>query len=206
MHFLITAGGTREYIDPIRFISNASSGKTGYALTMAAIKAGHKVTLITAPTNLQPPVGAKIIHVEAAQQMFSAVKRNFASCDCLIMAAAVSDYKPERRSKTKMKKSDKPVILKLKSNPDILKWAGEHKKKSQAVVGFALEDENLRANAEEKMKNKKLDVIVANSLKTIGSDKATIHLKIRKEKWLRLQDTSKETIAKYIIKLTEGLK
>src|SRR5512142_2610692 len=98
MRFLITAGGTREYIDPVRFISNASSGKMGYALACAALKAGHDVTLITAPTALKPPAGAEIVRVESAAEMFAAVKEHFQRCDCLIMVAAVADYTPAHPS------------------------------------------------------------------------------------------------------------
>src|SRR4030067_1049023 len=105
MHFLITAGGTREYIDPVRFISNASSGKMGYALARAALKAGHKVTLVTAPTALREPSGAVVVTVETAGDMFEAVKEYFARCDCLIMAAAVADYTPARPAKVKIKKT-----------------------------------------------------------------------------------------------------
>ena len=105
MHILITAGGTREYIDPVRFISNASSGRMGYALGRASIRAGHTVTLITAPTALRAPAKAKVINVETSGEMFQEVKKHFTKCDCLIMAAAVSDYAPVRTSKRKLKKS-----------------------------------------------------------------------------------------------------
>ena len=127
MHFLITAGGTREYIDPVRFISNASTGKMGYALATAALKAGHKVTLITAPANLKPPKEAKTIHVVGADDMLKAVKKNFPKTDCLIMAAAVSDYKPARQSRIKIKKTSAELTIKLKPTTDILKWAGKNK-------------------------------------------------------------------------------
>ncbi|GAI09660.1 unnamed protein product, partial [marine sediment metagenome] len=105
MHILITAGGTREYLDPVRFISNASSGRMGYALARAALRAGHKVTLVTAPTAQRPPSQAKVIEVETAAQMFKAVKKHFEKCDCLIMAAAVADYTPASPAKTKIKKT-----------------------------------------------------------------------------------------------------
>ena len=104
MRILITAGGTREYIDPVRFISNASSGKMGYALARAALKAGHKVTLIAAPTSQRPPSEAKLVNVETTAQMFNTVKKHLKSCDCLIMAAAVADYTPANPSYTKIKK------------------------------------------------------------------------------------------------------
>ena len=112
-HFLITAGGTREYIDPVRFISNASSGKMGYALAQAAIEAGHKVTLISA-SDLQPPIGTEFVGVDSAEEMFTAVKKYFCKCDCLIMAAAVSDYTPVKTSKVKIKKSKSKLKITLK--------------------------------------------------------------------------------------------
>src|SRR5690606_21290128 len=104
LKILITAGATRAYIDPVRLISNAGSGRMGYALAAAAVKAGHEVTLITAPTPLKPTRGAAVIHVVTGDDMFKAVKAEFAQCDCLIMTAAVSDYKPAAASKTKIKK------------------------------------------------------------------------------------------------------
>jgi phosphopantothenoylcysteine decarboxylase/phosphopantothenate--cysteine ligase len=200
MHFLITAGGTREYIDPVRFISNASSGRMGYALARAAIKAGYEVTLISA-SDLQPPVGVDFVGVDSAAEMFAAVKKSFAKCDCLIMAAAVSDYTPVKVSKTKIKKSDKNLVIKLKPTADILKWAGKHKKKRQIIVGFALEDKNLRKNAEKKLKEKNLDMIVANSPAAIGYEKSTVHIKTPNHKWLKLPHATKTTIAKKIVDL-----
>jgi phosphopantothenoylcysteine synthetase/decarboxylase len=198
-HFLITAGGTREYIDPVRFISNASSGKMGIALAQAAIEAGHKVTLISAVKDLK----FKTINVETAEQMFKAVKEHFKKCDCLIMAAAVSDYKPEKISKTKIKRTDKNLIIKLKPTIDILKWAGKNKKKNQVVVGFALEDKNLRKNAEKKLKDKNLDMIIANTPSAIGAKESTVYIKSKNKKWLTLQKMDKAAIAKKIISQIE---
>lgn len=210
MRILITAGGTREYIDPVRFISNASSGRMGYALTRAAIKAGHTVTLITAPTSLRIPNGAKVIRVETAAQMFEAVKKHFPRCDCLIMAAAVSDYTPARLAKTKIKKTGKPTILKLKPTPDILKWAGKHKNDGRGtkderriIVGFALEDRALRTRAEKKLKGKNLDVIVANSPAVIGADTSSVQIKTLDSPWIKIERATKTTIAKRIIKLID---
>ncbi len=204
MHFLITAGGTREYIDPVRFISNASSGKMGYALARAAVKAGRKVTLISAPTSLEPPKGVKLIKTVSADDMFKAIKENFSKCDCLIMAAAVSDYKPFKKSKIKIKKSTKDLIVKLKPTVDILKWAGKNKKKNQIVVGFALEDKNLRKNAENKLKEKKLDMVIANSPSAIGAEKSAVQIKQKTGSWLCLPKAGKPTIARKIIKLIES--
>jgi phosphopantothenoylcysteine synthetase/decarboxylase len=200
MRILITSGGTREYIDPVRFITNASSGKMGYALALAAIKAGHKVTLIST-SNLQPLVGVGFVGVDSAAEMFAAVKKFFAKCDCLLMAAAVSDYTPVRTSKTKIKRSNKPITIKLKPTPDILKWAGVHKKKSQMVVGFALEDKNLRQNAERKLKEKNLDMIIANTPAAIGSEEISVHIKTFEDSWIKLPFASKEVVARKIISL-----
>ncbi|HUW20028.1 MAG TPA: phosphopantothenoylcysteine decarboxylase [Sedimentisphaerales bacterium] len=205
MHFLITAGGTREYIDPVRFISNASSGRMGFALVGAALKGGHKVTLIAAPTGRQPPGGAKVIEVESAAEMFEAVKRHFPRCDCLIMAAAVSDYTPAKPAKTKIKRTGKGLTIKLRPTADILRWAGKHKKRNQIVVGFALEDKKLRERAEKKLKEKNLDMIVANRLSAIGADRLTVEIKSVTSGWSEMHDVSKETIARGVVRLVEDL-
>jgi len=207
MRILITAGGTREYIDPVRFISNASSGRMGYAyaLVRAALRAGHKVTLITAQTTQRLPSGAKVVEVETAAQMFEAVKKGFEICNCLIMVAAVSDYTPVRPSKTKIKKSNKSLILRLKPTADILKWAGKHKRKNQFVVGFALEDRNLRQNAEVKLKEKNLDMIIANTSAAIGTGKSTVQIKTPDCKWLKFPTATKATIARQIIREVESI-
>lgn len=205
MRILITAGGTRESIDPVRFISNASSGRMGYALARAALKAGHDVTLVTAPTALKPPTGAKVISVESAAQMFKAVKTQFPKCDCLIMAAAVSDYTPAKPSQTKLKKQAAKLTLELKPTVDILKWAGRHKSGSQIVVGFALEDRDLRVNAERKLREKRLDMIVANSPNVIGDETSTVHIKVGRMEWSEMANQNKATVARRIVSLVEGL-
>ena len=191
LKILITAGGTREYIDPVRFISNASSGRMGYALARAAIKAGHSVTLITAPTALKPPKGAKLISVETSEQMFSAVKASFAACDGLIMAAAVSDYKPAKTSPTKLKKQNTDLTLRLVPTRDILAWAGRHKLPHQRVCGFALEDRNILENAEHKLRKKKLDMIVANAPSAIGAADSTLYIKAKGGDWKTLPKCTK---------------
>jgi len=204
MRFLITAGGTREYIDPVRFISNASSGKMGYELCKAALSAGHQVTLITACENLPVPKAADIVPVETSKQMFDAVKKHFEGCDCLIMAAAVSDYAPKKVSKNKIKKAIENLTLELKPTVDILKWAGQHKKK-QSVVGFALEDRAIKANAGKKLKEKKLDMIIANSPSAIGADDSEVLIKTADAEWLKLSHSSKELIARKIISICQKL-
>lgn len=204
LHVLITAGGTREYIDPVRFISNASSGRMGYALARAAVKAGHKVTLISAETSLRPPKDVKIVHIETSKEMFEAVKSSFGKCDCLIMAAAVSDYKPAAISRAKIKKAQQGLVIKLKPAVDILKWAGKNKK-DKIIVGFALEDKNLRKNAEEKLAEKNIDMIIANAPSAIGSKQVQVQIKTPNLSWQKLSAGPKSTIASRIIKLIERL-
>jgi phosphopantothenoylcysteine decarboxylase/phosphopantothenate--cysteine ligase len=205
MRILITVGGTRQYIDPVRFISNASSGRMGYALVRAALKAGHKVTLITAPASQPVPSAAKIVKVQSAAQMFEAVRKHFSRCDCLIMAAAVADYTPVKQAKTKMKKTNKSLTIKLKPTTDILKWVGNHKKKNQIVVGFALEDRAVRTRAEKKLKEKNLDMIIANTPAAIGADKSTFQIKTPDSPWIKIENATKITTAKRIIRLIQNL-
>jgi phosphopantothenoylcysteine decarboxylase/phosphopantothenate--cysteine ligase len=218
-HFLITAGGTREYIDPVRFISNASSGKMGYALAAAAQAAGHNVTLIST-SDMQPPVGVEFVGVDTAAEMFDAVKKHFPKCDCLIMAAAVADYTPANVHKTKIKKFDRLLTLKLKPTKDILTWAGKHKNqrrlsgeasaKTEAtsdgprfIVGFALEDKYLRANAEKKLTTKKLDMIIANTPESLAADMIAVQIKTPSDRWLKLPPASKKNLARRIIHLID---
>jgi len=207
MHFLITAGGTREYIDPVRFISNTSSGRMGYALARAAVSAGHKVTVIAAPTIEQPPRKAKIVRVETTAQMFEAVRKYFPVCDCLIMAAAVADYTPARKSKVKIKKAKKNLIIRLKPTVDILAWAGKHKHERRAtsdeprfVVGFALEDKAIQTHAEKKLKEKNLDMIIANTPAAIGAEESTVQIKCKTDKWIKLPAAPKAQTAQKIIR------
>ena len=203
LNFLITAGGTREYIDPVRFISNASSGRMGYELARAAAAAGHKVTLITGPSCLPAPVGVGVVDVETSAEMFAAVRENFDSCDCLVMASAVSDYTPVRAAARKMKKSSKAITLKLKPTPDILNWASSHRKRNQVVIGFALEDKNIRANAERKMRDKNLDMIIANTPLAIGSERCEVFVKMAGENWIKIARAPKRTVARRLIRMIE---
>jgi len=205
MKFLITAGGTRERIDPVRFISNASSGKMGYALAEAAIDAGHEVVLITAAKGLKAIEGARVVNVESAGEMFEAVKKEFGKCDCLVMAAAVSDYMPCSPAKNKIKKSDDSIVIVLKATEDILKWAGEHKEKGQLIVGFALEDKDVRRRAEGKLESKKLDMIVANTPAAIGAEKSCLEIKAPTGQWRTLPRASKAVNSRKIVKAIEQL-
>ena len=162
---VVTAGGTQESIDPVRVISNHSSGKQGYALAQAALDSGAEVCLITAPTALPPPVGARVINVNSVQNMLDAVMSE--SADVLIMAAAGADFRPTHIAKDKLKKRDGIPQIELEAAPDILTTvAGSHseKKRFKVVVGFAAENRDLLENASEKLTSKKLDIIAANDI------------------------------------------
>ena len=163
------------------------------------------MTLITAPTIQRPPGKVMLVKIETAAQMFEAVKKNFNQSDCLIMAAAVADYTPARPAKTKLKKTGKSITLKLKPTPDILQWAISHKKKKQIVIGFALEDKAIRANAQKKLQDKNLDMIVANSPAAIGADKSNVQIKIPNSPWLEIQNAAKSATATKIIHMVEKL-
>lgn len=201
LNLIITAGGTREYIDPVRFISNASSGRMGYTLARAALKAGHAVTLITTPTALKPPKGAKVIPVQTSDQMFKAIKAAFDSCDGLLMAAAVSDYRPAKTSATKLKKQDTDLTLHLVPTRDILAWAGRHKQPRQRLCGFALEDRNILENADQKFRKKKLDMIVANAPTAIGAADSTLYIKTTASEWLTLEKCTKNRSCAIVLNL-----
>ena len=202
---LITAGPTKEPIDPVRFITNRSSGKMGYSLAEAAIDAGAIVTLITGPVDIEPPMKCNTIPVETAKEMHEAVMHHVNKKDIYIGTAAVSDYRPARRNETKLKKDDKgsPLILELVENQDILKSVSELDERPY-VVGFAAETNDLIENAKTKFKNKGLDLVVANDVsdKSIGfdSDDNAVTL-ITKRRNLAIEKESKRKIAKKIIKL-----
>ena len=159
---LVTAGPTREKIDPVRFISNYSTGVFGYEIARQARRHGAIVTLISGPTALEKPHGVKFIQVESAIDMMRAVRREIGCADCLIMAAAVSDWRVLKEAKSKIKRGAGRKILKLIENPDIL--CSVVKKSGKIFVGFALETKNLEKNALKKLKDKRLDIIVANML------------------------------------------
>lgn len=162
---IVTAGGTQEAIDPVRIITNHSSGKQGYALAQAALDAGAEVTLVTTPTALTPPVGAKVIHVKSVQNMLDALLNE--SADALIMAAAGADFRPVNAAKDKLKKRDGIPQIQLEAAPDILKTLSSQSgvtKRFNVMVGFAAESRDLLANASEKLKSKGLDFIAANDI------------------------------------------
>ena len=161
---LITAGPTQEAIDPVRFISNRSSGKMGYALAKMAVLRGAQVTLVSGPVSIAPFAGIEMVAVRSAQQMFEAVSERSAERDVIIMCSAVADYKPVSYSEQKMKKGDNDMSIPLTRTQDILGWLGDHKQAGQVLVGFSMETENLIENSRRKLTKKHADLICANSI------------------------------------------
>jgi len=168
MKILVTAGPTREYVDPVRFLTNRSSGKMGYALARAALARGHEVLLVSGPVALQPPPGARVLGVETAAEMLKAVLDNVDWCEALIMAAAVADWRPAERSERKLKKREMQPVLKLEPTADILATV-RGRKGRRIFVGFAAETGNLVAEARAKLEAKGLDLVVANDVSQPGS-------------------------------------
>jgi len=169
LRILITAGPTVEFIDAVRYISNPSTGKMGYALAEKALLRGAQVTLISGPTVLAPPKGVELIMIRSGDQMLAATKKHFSNADILFMAAAVADYTPAQTINHKMKKTGEPINLKLEPQADILMELAALKRKEQITVGFALETEDEIVNATQKLHKKKLDMIVVNNPNVEGA-------------------------------------
>lgn len=160
---LVTAGPTRASIDPVRFITNHSTGKMGYAIAMEARDRGAEVVLVSGPTELKSPEGIKVIKVETNEEMFNAVRAEYNSCDIVVKSAAVSDYKPKEYSKEKIKKGEGNLVVEFTRDNDILKYLGDNKKQ-QILIGFAAESNDVIDNAHKKLSKKNLDYIVANNI------------------------------------------
>lgn len=197
---LITSGRTKENIDPIRYLSNNSSGKMGYCLAQAAVDLGAEVTLISGPTNLEIPKGLKsFVSVESALEMYEKVDEYFGDTDIFIACAAVADYRPKEYKKEKIKKSDSDLILELVRNPDILFEMGK-KKDKQLLIGFAAETNDIKENALKKLEKKNLDFIVANNASTMGNNTNTVEI-IRKNKTsIKINQKNKIELAYDILK------
>lgn len=166
---LVTAGATRESIDPVRFISNHSSGKMGFAIARAAMLRGADVTVVAAHTDVEPPLFTDVVKVQSAEDMFIAVKERLDSVDMVIKAAAVADYTPVTVADSKLKKSDSDMSIKLKRTMDILKYIGENKHEGLKVCGFSMETDNVIENSRKKLDSKNADMICANSLRSAGA-------------------------------------
>ncbi len=168
MRILITAGPTREYLDDVRYLSNASSGRMGYALAEQAVAAGHQVVLVSGPVDLPAPAGCEVVPVVTTEQMRHACLQHFPHCDGVIAAAAVCDYKPRRRIPGKITKTGEPITIEMIETDDVLAELGRHKD-HRWVVGFALEAENARENALQKLRAKNCDFVVLNAPEAIGA-------------------------------------
>jgi phosphopantothenoylcysteine decarboxylase/phosphopantothenate--cysteine ligase len=204
-HILITAGPTWEMLDPVRFLSNRSSGLMGFEIAKAAARAGAKVTLITGPVALTDPKGVNVVHVVSATEMYRACLKHFSKMDIAIMTAAVSDYRPATIQRHKIKKcldtgSGAGMTLKLVRNPDILATLGRRKKRHQTLVGFALESRDLLKHAREKLRRKNCDLIVANAVPTLGAPTISATLLYNDGQIRRLPRLSKSRLAATLLK------
>jgi phosphopantothenoylcysteine decarboxylase / phosphopantothenate---cysteine ligase len=201
VRFLITAGPTREPIDPVRYISNRSSGKMGYAIAEAAIEAGHEVLLISGPVHLDIPRGARLISISTSDEMFEAATQHANDCDVVVMAAAVADYKPAEVSRSKLKKGDAGLSLQLIPARDILSWLS-HSGRKFLLVGFAAETEDIEENARKKLRQKHCDIIVANDV-SIGMerDENEVTIFFRDGETKKIPRAAKKHIARELVKI-----
>ena len=205
MKFLVTAGPTREPIDPVRYVSNRSSGKMGYAIAEAALESGHEVILISGPVSLQPPRGAKLVSVSTSDEMFDAVHRDASKCDICVMCAAVADYKPASVSPTKIKKRSENVSLELIPTRDILDSLGHWHDRRFLVVGFAAETNDVEKNAARKLREKNCDIIIANDVSSaksgMDSDVNEVTILFKNGERQKISRAQKKIIARELVKI-----
>ncbi len=202
MKVIVTAGPTQESVDPVRYITNHSTGKMGYELAKAAMLRGAEVTLVSGVTNLEPPMFVDYVQVKSAGDMFEAMKSRFLDNDIIIKAAAVADYKPKNYSDEKTKKKDGEMSIELDRTQDILKYLGEHRREGQFYCGFSMETQNMLENSRVKLDKKNIDMVVANNLKIAGSGFGTdtnVVTMISKEEEIQLELLSKAEVAHKIL-------
>jgi phosphopantothenoylcysteine decarboxylase/phosphopantothenate--cysteine ligase len=200
--FLITAGPTREPIDPVRYISNRSSGKMGYTIAEAALDAGHDVILISGLVNLEPPRDAKFISVSTSDEMFEAVHRHAGESDVCVLCAAVADYKPAQVSPIKMKKNADGISIALVPTRDILQSLGRQHTRKFLLVGFAAETDNLEANAAKKLREKNCDIIVANDARiAMETDENELLILFRDGETKKISRAPKTFLAGELVKI-----
>lgn len=202
---LVTAGPTREPLDPVRFLSNRSSGKMGYALAEAAIRRGAQVTVVSGPTSLPAPAGCEVVAVETTQQMHDAVMSRLPQSEVVVGAAAPADYAPIAPASRKLKKARQSLALELRPTPDILAECGRRKRAGQVLVGFAAETQHVMANARAKLKAKKLDMIVANDVSREGigfeADQNAGHLLLADGRKIELPRMAKSAFAERVMEV-----
>ena len=205
MKFVITAGPTREPIDPVRYISNRSSGKMGYAIAEAALEAGHDVILISGPVNIDPPQHAKFVSVSSSDEMFDAVHQHADKCDVCVMCAAVADYKPAKVSTAKIKKRREKVSLELIPTRDVLDSLGHRQDRQFLVVGFAAETNDLEQNAMQKLRDKNCDLMIANDVSRANSgmesDANEVTVLFQNGKRQEISRAPKKNIARELVKI-----
>lgn len=202
MTFLITAGPTREPIDPVRYLSNRSSGKMGYAIAEAVLDAGHRAILISGPVALQPPRDAKLISVSTSDEMYEAVHRHADESDVCVLCAAVADYKPARVSPVKLKKSNTQLLLDLVPTRDILHSLGRKENRKFLLVGFAAETDHLEANATKKLREKNCDIIVANDARlAMENDENELLILFRDGEKREISRAPKRILARDLVKI-----
>ena len=202
MRFLITAGPTREPIDPVRYLSNRSSGKMGYAMAEAAVEAGHDVILISGPVCLEPPGGVEFISVATSDEMFDAVHQHVEDADVCILCAAVADYKPAKVSALKIKKRADGLSLELVATRDILESLGRQGDRKFLLVGFAAETDHIEENAAKKLREKNCDVIVANDARIgMESDENELAILFHDGEIKKFSRASKRILARELVKI-----
>jgi len=202
LNVLVTAGPTREKLDPVRYITNHSTGKMGYAIATNAMLRGANVTLVSGPTNIKKPPFVEVVDIESAQDMFEAVTSRAADQDIIIKSAAVADYRPANVSDEKVKKKDGDMSIPLERTQDILKFLGEHKPANQFLCGFSMETQNMLENSRAKLEKKNLDMIIANNLKVAGAGfgvDTNVVTMITKDDEIELEIMSKSDVAKCIL-------
>ena len=205
MRILVTAGATREYLDPVRFLSNGSTGKMGYACAAAARRRGHRVTLVSGAATAARPTGVRMVKVGSAAQMKAAVDGAYGDCDCVIMTAAVCDYRPAKKQKYKMAKGEGKMVLELERTEDILAGLGAAKREDQILIGFAVQDRAGRTKARAKLRGKNLDAIVLNGPGAFGAEGMEAAILTRDGGWEELGQISKKALATRIVRFAEKL-
>ncbi len=199
---LVTAGATQESIDPVRYITNHSTGKMGYEIARAAMLRGADVTLVSGVTSLEPPMFVEVVPVVSAVDMYEAMTSRFLDYDIIIKSAAVADYKPKTVATDKMKKKDGDMVIELDRNPDILQYMGTHRREGQFYCGFSMETQNMLENSRVKLEKKNIDMVVANNLKVAGSGFGTdtnVVTMISKQEEIQLELLSKAEVAHKIL-------
>jgi phosphopantothenoylcysteine decarboxylase / phosphopantothenate---cysteine ligase len=209
VRFVVTAGPTREPIDPVRYLSNRSSGKMGYAIAEAAIDAGHDVVLISGPVDLDPPGNVKLARVTTSDEIFEAAHRHARDCDVFVMCAAVADYKPAKVASKKIKKADAPLSLELIPTRDTLASLGQQEREF-LLVGFAAETNDVEENAQTKLHAKNCDIIVANDVSRadsgMESDENEVTIFFRNGQKEKIARANKQNVARELVKIFANMR